>query len=164
MFPTVHLPPLTPCYYPCRHFIFSILFQAPFPAPLFCLSISFLWKEGLSKITSFQQCQQPLPPIPPLSRNLCVCVLLCPLLDMSVNCNKCKHVNKSSGHSVTLNNSFWHVNKPLRKDLRLCSQWTKFLWHSCYKMAWNLCTLVSQNFRHTWLLNWNELLHEWQVI
>jgi len=35
------------------------------------------------------------------------------------------------------NNFLWHINKPLRNDLKLYSQWTKFQWHSCSRMAWH---------------------------
>jgi hypothetical protein len=121
-------------------------------AVLFCFKAVYnlIKQTSVSKIVSLDQCQQPLPPhLTPLPcDNLCVFIpyfLSKKFLLLSIN---------TSMWPTQMNDSCdRYINRPLSKDLRLYSQWIKFQWLSCHRMAPNHRTLMSKNFTLT--QSWN---------
>jgi hypothetical protein len=78
-----------------------------------------------------------------------------PCKEFSINCNKCKCLNKTNEATSSkrlARKLFVMCRQTPQEGLQTVQSVAKFQWHRCYKMAWNQSTLASQNFRLTWLL------------
>jgi len=113
-------------------------------AILFCFSILFLWQKGLVKSAN-----KPTPHT--LGSNLCVSIFISPSYEFSISCNKYKL--SAMWPDQKLHDVFVTGEQTFHTWLVTIQSVTNFLWHSCYRMAQNHSILMSQNLRHTWVLN-----------